>query len=138
MRKMAQRILREVNKALTCGGFKLISVCSDPKRAPLRAVPIAFSALGEVALKQTGFTLDSNERRQLLSVTVRCELMGAQGDCSDRDRLIEMAQGVLEALTDRGFEAALSDSLKINGTLSRASCTLTAKKSVMIPREDEE
>ena len=72
---MAQRILREVNKALTCGGFKLISVCSDPKRAPLRAVPIAFSSLSEVALKQTGFTLDSNERRQLLSVTVNFLIM---------------------------------------------------------------
>ena len=125
---MLEILLNNLRQVLVSNGFAVLDIGSYPKSFTLKDKYIAFVSLKSVICRQTGFDFDTGAKRLDYEYTVKCELLGKKGDCSDRGELLGLAYSAQRILSEAGFEAALSDTLKINGVLSRAQCTLTVSR----------
>ena len=126
---MLEDMISDITGILRTAGFVVLTVGSTPKSETLKGEDIAFVELREIKCRQTGFDFVSNDRKRLYEYTVSCRLLGKQGDCSDRDRLLSKAEYAKEGLLHYGYDATLKNDMKLNAALSRAECQLTAEKS---------
>ena len=126
---MASTIISAVITALTQAGFTAAQITTSPKCYLIKDKYIAFVTLTKAQCRQTGFDFDTGARKRINEYTVEARLMGKQGDCSDRDRLLSKAEYAKEGLLHYGYDATLRNDMKLNAALSRAECQLTAEKS---------
>ena len=127
---MASTIISAVITALTQAGFTAAQITTSPKCYLIKDKYIAFVTLTKAQCRQTGFDFDTGARKRINEYTVEARLMGKQGDCSDRDTLLEMAEAARASLISQDTEATLSHTMKIDPVLSRAECLLKVTKSI--------
>ena len=115
-------ITQAVSELLAIMGFETLGYDSSPKSAEYADKFIAFISPVSAGAVQTGFTFDVCAKMRVFEYTVKCRLLGTQGDCSDRAALINAACSFQTAALSQGYEV----------TLTNKECELELKKSYII------
>lgn len=100
-----------------------------PKDNELKEKYISFIHLSALRGGQSGFDILTGARIKEFEYELSCLLLGQEGDCSDRDELITLAEGAQKLFEANGYDAALAYDEEIDGRLSRPACVLRLKKT---------
>ena len=126
---MIEIIINAIRQALISAGFTVLTVGSQPRSNSLKSRYIAFITLDDISCRQTGYDFDTGARKRDYYFSVKCRLLGKEGDCSDRQTLLDKAYSAQLALIGAGYDAQLTHDMKIDGVLSRAECVIRTGKT---------